>query len=169
MAENPFSTPATRQLDALGIPYRIFQHAGPLRSLEQAAAERGQRPEQVMRSIVFRLSAGEFVMALATGAGQLDWARLRAHLGRSRMSMASEAETLAVTGYRRGAVNPLGLPAAMRILVDRSVLRQEEISMGSGVPGAAVILRTADLLRALPTAEVGDFCLECASPSGSAP
>ena len=52
------STPVTHYLDEKGIKYRFFMHPGAVHSLEQAAAERGQRPEQIIRSIVFRLSHG---------------------------------------------------------------------------------------------------------------
>jgi hypothetical protein len=37
------------------------------------------------------------------------------------------------------------------------VLVQEVISLGSGVRGSAIVLTTADLRRALPDAEIGDF------------
>jgi len=57
-------TPATRTLDLLGIPYWLFEHPRPPESLEQAARERGQTPGQVVRSILFRLSEGQFAMAL---------------------------------------------------------------------------------------------------------
>jgi hypothetical protein len=36
-------------------------------------------------------------------------------------------------------------------------LAQEVISLGSGIRGSAVILTVADLQRALPDAEIGDF------------
>jgi prolyl-tRNA editing enzyme YbaK/EbsC (Cys-tRNA(Pro) deacylase) len=71
--------------------------------------------------------------------------------------MASEEEVLAVTGYPLGAVSPLGVSAPLRVLVDRSVLAAEEISLGSGVRYTTVILHSADLLKALPGAEVGDY------------
>jgi prolyl-tRNA editing enzyme YbaK/EbsC (Cys-tRNA(Pro) deacylase) len=71
--------------------------------------------------------------------------------------MASEDEVLAATGYERGAVSPFGLPAPMRVLVDESVLAQSEISIGSGVRGLTVILRSDDLRRALDDAEVGAY------------
>ena len=45
----------------------------------------------------------------------------------------------------------------MRVLLDRSVLEQGEDSMGSGVRGTAVILRTADLLAALGDVAIGEF------------
>ena len=46
------STPVTRALDDIGIPYRFFVHEGKVHSLEQAAEERGQRPKQIVRSIL---------------------------------------------------------------------------------------------------------------------
>ena len=151
------ATPVSRALAANGIAHSVLKHPGPLRSLEQAAEERGQRPEQVVRSIVFRTAAGEFVMVLVAGPAQISWPQLRAYLGQSRLTTATEEELLDVTGYTRGAVAPFGLPAPMRVLVDRGVLREEVLSMGSGVQGTTVILRSVDLMAALPTAEVGDF------------
>lgn len=154
--ENP-STPVTRYLDDKGIPYRFFRHPGQVHSLEQAAQERGQRPEQVIRSIVFRLSKGGFVMVLVAGERQVAWRALRKHLGTSRISMASEAEILEMTGYPLGAVSPFGLPSPMRTLVDRSVLLEQEISVGSGVRYTTVIMQREDFMRALGEVEVGEF------------
>jgi Cys-tRNA(Pro)/Cys-tRNA(Cys) deacylase len=123
-------------------------------SLEQAAQERGQRLEQVVRSIVFRLGEDEFVMALVAGPAQISWRELRQYLGRSRLTMASEAEVLASTGYRIGTVSPFGLPGPMRILIDPKVFDEAEISIGSGVPSTGIILASADLRSGLPKAEV---------------
>lgn len=148
------STPVTRALDALQIPYRTFQHAGPVESLEQAASERGQLPEQVIRSIVFRLSADAYVMVLMAGAQQVSWSALRKYLDVSRVSMANADELRTVTGYEIGAVSPFGLPHPMRVLADPGVFASPEISIGSGVRGLTVILSSADLERALPDAEI---------------
>jgi Cys-tRNA(Pro)/Cys-tRNA(Cys) deacylase len=154
------NTPVTRDLDKKKIPYRVFTHPGPIHSLEQAAEERGQRPEQVVRSIVFRLSEKTFVMALAAGPRQISWQALREYLGVKRMSMASPQEILNQTGYVTGAVSPFGLPEAMRILVDENVFQEEEISIGSGVRYTTVILRSQDLKLALGEVEIGRFVEE---------
>ena len=154
----PNSTPVTRTLDAMGVPYRTFTHPGAVHSLEQAAAERGQRPEQVVRSILFRLGDADFVMVLVAGPGQLSWPALRKYLGVSRMTMANEEEVLAATGAPRGAVSPFGLPLAVRILADESIFTEEEVSIGSGLRGTTVILAQADLQRALGEVERGAFC-----------
>jgi Cys-tRNA(Pro) deacylase len=151
------STPVTRALDEKGVAYRLFTHPGPVHSLEQAAQERGQRPEQVLRSIVFRLGEEKYVLVVAAGPRQLSWPALRECLGVARMSMASPEEVLQRTGYQTGAVSPFGLPEPMRVLVDENVLKEDEVSIGSGVRYTTVILHTEDLMRALGEVEVGRF------------
>lgn len=146
--------PVSLALEELGVPHRVFRHEQPVHSFEQAAADRGQRPSQVVRSILFRVSEDEFVMALIAGPAQISWKLLRKLLGRSRVSMASEDEVLTVTGYRIGTVGPFGLANPLKVLVDTGVTAEEEVSIGSGMRNTAVILRSADLLRALPNAEV---------------
>jgi prolyl-tRNA editing enzyme YbaK/EbsC (Cys-tRNA(Pro) deacylase) len=81
-------------LEKLNIPHRVFQHEGPVASLEQAASDRKQRPEQVVRSILFQIRPEEFLMVLVAGPAQVDWKKLRQLVGRSRMRMATEAEVL---------------------------------------------------------------------------
>jgi Cys-tRNA(Pro)/Cys-tRNA(Cys) deacylase len=151
------TTPVTRHLDTLGIPYQTFRHPGPVASLEQAARERNQQAKQVIRSIVFRAGEGVFVLVLMAGAEQVGWRALRRYLRQSRLTMATEPELIQFTGYMAGAVSPFGLPAPMRILIDERVLQNDVVSIGSGERGLTVIITTADLRRALPDAEVGQY------------
>jgi Cys-tRNA(Pro)/Cys-tRNA(Cys) deacylase len=153
----PLSTPASRALDGLGVPYRLFEHSQPPVSLEEAARARGQAPEQVIRSILFRHEREYFVMVLIAGPGQIAWKRVREHLGVTRLSMATEEEVRAVTGYEIGAVCPFGLPQPVRLLADVSVFQPDEVSLGSGRRGTAIVIKSSDLRRALPSAEIGVF------------
>jgi len=147
-------TPVSRVLSQRDIPHQVFKHPGPIRSLEQAASERGQRPDQVVRSILFRISGDEFVMVLVAGPQQIAWRALRSYLKQPRMTTASREEVLRVTGYELGAVSPFGLPAPMRVLVDESVVVPAEVSIGSGERGVTIILKRDDLLRALGEVEL---------------
>jgi Cys-tRNA(Pro)/Cys-tRNA(Cys) deacylase len=149
--------PVSRILTERGIPHRIFRHPGPVHSLEQAAIERGQTPEQIIRSIVFRLGAGEFLLVLVAGPTQISWQALRTFLGQSRLTMASEKEVFEATGYRPGAVSPFGLPSPMRILADQNIFLPEEISLGSGERGVTIIIKSIDLKKALGEVEIGQF------------
>src|SRR5512142_3229161 len=93
-------------------------------------------------------------MVLVGGPAQISWKKLRKLVGQSRLTMASEAEVLEVTGYQIGAVNPFGLPRPLKVLVDPGVLAEEEVSLGSGVRGVAIIIKSKDLMRGLEQGEV---------------
>ena len=162
MNEKP---PASIALEKLNIPHRVFYHKTPVTSFEQAAADRNQRPEQIVRSILFQIRPGEYLMVLVAGPDQIDWKKLRQLVKRSRIRMATEEEVLEVTGYHVGTVSPFGLKNQARpdwqsqdrrvkVLIDASVLREDEISIGSGVRNVAIILKSTDLRRAVGDAEI---------------
>jgi prolyl-tRNA editing enzyme YbaK/EbsC (Cys-tRNA(Pro) deacylase) len=68
--------------------------------------------------------------------------------------MATEEEVLEITGYRVGTVSPFGLKNQVRVLIDASVLREAEVSTGSGVRNMAIILKSKDLHQALGESEI---------------
>lgn len=146
--------PVSLVLEKMNVPHRVFRHETPVDSLEKAASDRGQRPSQVVRSILFRVTEDEFALVLAAGPGQVSWKLLRKLLGKSRITMATEDEVLTVTGYRVGTVGPFGLLKPVRMLVESGLLKEEEVSIGSGMRDTAVIIKSADLLKALGDVEV---------------
>ena len=150
------SSLVTRALDAAGVAYTLHHHDRPVTSLEQAASERGLRPAQIVRSLVFRSEDGSFLIVLAPGPQQASWPKLRRHLGVSRLTTATPEEVLRVTGYPTGAVSPLGLATSVRILADQTLRQEQTVSIGAGIRDAGVVLQTEDLLR-LVQPEMGDF------------
>jgi Cys-tRNA(Pro)/Cys-tRNA(Cys) deacylase len=150
-------SPAASALEALKIPYRQFIHSSPPTTIEQAAAERNQEINQVVRSILFRLSEGEYAMVLIAGPYQVSWQALRNHFQQSRLTIASAEEVKEVTGYEIGAVSPFGLPQPLPILVDEGVLSQPAVSLGSGIRGTTILITQENLLKALGEVEVGRF------------
>jgi len=150
-------SPSIRRLRELGIDFWVFVHPSPVSSLEQAAFERGLSPDQIIRSILFRLPESEYAMVLMPGLRQIPWKALRVHFKTNRLTLASEQEVKEVTGFELGAVNPLGLPTPMRIVLDASLLNLATVSLGSGIRGTGLILSTSSLISALPQHEVVDF------------
>ena len=146
--------PASIALKKLNIPHQVFAHKSSVTSFEQAASDRKQRPEQIVRSILFQIRPEEFWMVLVAGRDQIDWKKLRQLVKRSRIRMATEDEVLEVTGYRVGTVSPFGLKTPVNVLIDASVLKEEEISIGSGVRNMAIIMKSADVQRALGNPEI---------------
>lgn len=154
IVENIINTPASAWLENQGIPFRLFIHLKNILNLEQAALERNQTTEQIIRSILFRLSKNEFILVVAAGTGQISWKALRSYLNTSRISLANDQEVERITGARPGAVSPFGLPGPVRILADPNIFNPDEVSMGSGVLGAAVILTKCSLKQALGNVEI---------------
>jgi Cys-tRNA(Pro)/Cys-tRNA(Cys) deacylase len=146
--------PASVALEQLNIPHQVFRHEIPVLSFEQAASDRNQRPEQIVRSILFQVRPDEFLMVLVAGRAQVDWKKLRQLVKRSRVRMATEEEVLEVTGYRIGTVSPFGIKSPVKVMIDTSVLQEKEISLGSGVRNMAIIMNSADLRRALGDVEI---------------
>jgi Cys-tRNA(Pro)/Cys-tRNA(Cys) deacylase len=151
------TTLATEELEAKRIPYQLFVHKEPILSFEQAALERNQSTDQIVRSILFRLPKEEFVMVLAPGTNQISWSSLRKYLNTSQITMANKEQVLEQTGFRIGSVTPFGLKKSIRIIVDENIHNQDEISIGSGVIGTAIIIKKDELLKALGSYEMGSF------------
>ena len=96
-------------------------------------------------------------MVLMAGPAQIDWKSLRKYVGRSRVRMATEEEVLDVTGYRVGTVSPFGMKNQIQVLIDASVLKEAEISVGSGVRNMAIIMKSADLRKVFAASAVVSF------------
>ncbi len=152
--------PASLALDSLGIEHRVFLHEQPVSSFEEAASHRNQRPEQIVRSILFQIRDGEFLMVLMAGPAQIDWKSLRQFVKRSRIRMATEEEVLEVTGYKVGTVSPFGVKNQVQVLIDASVLKEAEISIGSGIRNMAIIMQSADLRRVFESSAVVSLAVD---------
>jgi prolyl-tRNA editing enzyme YbaK/EbsC (Cys-tRNA(Pro) deacylase) len=63
------------------------------------------------------------------------------------MSMPSAEVALAVTGYERGTITPLGSTHAWPVVADASLART--VSIGGGAHGVALSVDAAELVRVL--------------------
>jgi Cys-tRNA(Pro)/Cys-tRNA(Cys) deacylase len=143
-----------RALAALeDVPHSVLRH-GPVSSLEEAALARGVSPAAVVKTLVVRRGAGDYLFVLVPGDRQISWPKLRALLGVSRMTLPSAEEALEATGYERGAITPFGATTAWPVVAD-SAITGEEITLGGGAHGVAVKLLADDAIAALD-AQVAD-------------
>ena len=145
--------PAEDALAATGIGYRLIQH-GPVRSLAEAAETRGVRPAQVVKTLVVRRGADDFLFVLVPGDRTISWPKLRARLGVSRLSMPDAAVAQQVTGYERGTITPFGSVRRWPVIADERLAGQQ-ITLGMGQHGLAAAVDADQAIRALG-AEVAD-------------
>ena len=130
----------------LGLAHEVTRH-GPVSSLEEAAAARGVEPHQLVKTMVVRVSADEYVFVLVPGDREIAWPKLRALLGVNRLTMASADTAYDVTGYVRGTITPLGSQTPLRVVADASL--SGRISLGGGAHGVALTVDAAELGTAL--------------------
>src|SRR5512144_2674989 len=94
----PADTPAIAALRATGVPFRVVrtERAG---SAEESAALQGIPVGALLRTIVVRRGAGDYLFVLVPAGRRFDWSRLRTLLGVRRMTLPDAEEARAVTGY----------------------------------------------------------------------
>ncbi len=141
-------TPASRAIAGAGVPYRLVRTDRP-GSVEESAALQGIAVGNLLRTIVIRRGAGDYVFVLVPGGRQIDWPKLRAHLGVKRLSLPDAAEAREATGYERGAITPFGSRGAWPVVADAVIPDLARVAIGGGGHGVNLHLEAADLLRAL--------------------
>src|SRR4029079_3370043 len=78
-------TPAIRALRETGVEFSVVQTARP-ESVEESARTQGIDTGSLLRTIVIRRGENDYVFVLVPGGREIDWPKLRAHLGVRRLS-----------------------------------------------------------------------------------
>ena len=137
---------AVAAAEALRLPFQEVRH-GPVKSLAEAAAARGVSPAQVVKTLVVRVTDEDYRFVLVPGDREIAWPKLRALVGVSRLSMPGADVALAVTGYERGTITPLGSTRAWPVIADASMTGT--VSIGGGAHGVALNVDAEELVTAL--------------------
>ncbi len=152
------SVRATRALAALraaGVPFRYVRTEIPHSPVESAQLQ-GIPLGSLLRSILVRRAADDYLFVLVPGGRRFDWPKLRAHLGTNRISLPDADEAKAETGYERGAITPFGARRPWPVIADASIISLPLVAIGGGARGVNVHLAPADLVAATG-AEVVDI------------
>ena len=139
-----------------------MDHDDAARTAQQAADALGVACGQIAKRIVFRREAdGAAVLVITSGDRRVDQNKVDAIVGRT--GRADSAFVKARTGYSIGGVPPVAHAQPPVTLIDRELLRFDEIWAAAGHPHAVFRLRPLDLER-LTGAPVADVAQEPAAP-----
>lgn len=141
-------TPGLRALEGADLAFEVVR-TERARSAQESAEFQGIELGQLLRTIVVRRGADDYVFVLVPGGRQIDWPKLRAHLGVSRLSLPDAEEAKAATGYERGAITPFGSSNPWPVIADPAIPSLEEVAIGGGGHGINLHLRGADLVAFL--------------------
>jgi Cys-tRNA(Pro) deacylase len=141
-------TPGIEAARAAGIAFDVVRTERPS-SAEESASLQGIELSQLLRSIVVRRGTDDYVFVLVPGGRQIDWPKLRAHLGVKRLSLPDQDEAKAATGYERGAITPFGSATRWPVVADETVLRPARVAIGGGARGVNLHLSPEDLIASV--------------------
>ncbi|MFA0889077.1 MAG: Cys-tRNA(Pro) deacylase [Synergistales bacterium] len=143
-------TNAARQLDRLGLPYRLVEYAFDENDLGAVAvAEKVGIPlERVFKTLVVRGDKTGVFLAVVPGDAELDLKSAAELTGNKRCEPVHLKEVLPLTGYQRGGVSPLGAKKNFPVIIDLSAFDHVEISVSAGLRGLQMFLNPEDLVCA---------------------
>ncbi len=135
----------------------IIQLEVPTPTVETAAAAVGTRPEQIVKSLLFRVR-DRFALAITCGTLPVEKRVLASHygVGRKKVDLADAETVQAVTGYSVGSVPPFGHRQPIPTFLDLRVLNHNEVYAGGGGENSLVRLNPEDILK-FTRAEVLDL------------
>lgn len=134
---------------ARGLPIEIITFAESTRTAGDAATAVGCEVGQIVKSLVFSVD-GQPVIALVSGANQLDTRKLANLLGISRKKVERADADLVrtATGFAIGGVPPFGHTTAMPIYVDQDLTRYQVVWAAAGTPNTVFAVTPQALIEA---------------------
>ena len=137
-----------------GHPHAPVMLDDAARTAQQAADALGVTVGQIAKSIIFRRRQDDAaVLVITSGDRRVDEKKVAALVG--RIGRADAEFVKARTGFTIGGVSPVGHATPPVTLIDRELLRFDEIWAAAGHPHGVFKLRPQDLV-ALTGAPVAD-------------
>jgi len=133
-------------LDSHHIKYTIISHS--LAYTAQGIAALTHTPGEEMAKTVIVKMDDKLAMAVLPASCHVDLAMLRAETGAKTISLASETEFMdQFPGCETGAMPPFGNLYGMRVFVDKSLTKDEDIAFNAGSHRELVRLGYEDFER----------------------
>lgn len=106
-------------------------------TVDLAAKALGREPGEIAKSLALRLKDGSVIILVVCGTARIDNRRYKdAFLCKAQM--LSFEDTLAATGHPVGGVCPFALPDGIKVYLDESLKRYEEVYPAAGTGNSAV-------------------------------
>ena len=149
------STRAIRYLEQKKVPFEIVKYEHEEKGAEFAARASGYALERTVKTLVVDLGGRQYWLVLMPGDSQLSMKRLAKFCGVKRAAMADTQTAERITGYLVGGISPLGTKLKLRVVMEKSILKFEEILINAGQRG--IMLKIApEIIRTLLDCWVAD-------------
>lgn len=134
-------------LDQHGIPYRLIDHA-PEGRTEIVSPMRGNALSQAAKCIILMVKIGKkvtrYVLGVIPGDAKVDFNAVKTLLGGTYVSFASPDIAERLAGSVAGTILPFAFNAELELVVDPSLLDNEEIFFNAARLDRSMVLKTKD-------------------------
>lgn len=142
-------TNAARILDREGVAYELREYVVDENDLSapHVAEAIGMPPEQVFKTLVARGDRTGVLLACIPANTELDLKAIASASGNKKVELVPVKEVLALTGYIRGGVSPVGTRKPYPLYLDETAILWDVISVSAGVRGCQMLLAPDQLVR----------------------
>ena len=142
---------------AVGLDVDVVEFPDGTRTADDAAAAVGCKVDQIVKSMIFAAGPDrEIVLALTSGANQVDGDELAVLAGVDACHRATVDEVRETTGFAIGGVAPLGHLNPLRTWIDPHLVTFDTIWAAAGSPRHVFAVDPSKLVE-LTGATVADF------------
>lgn len=134
-------------LDKHNASYRLINHL-PEGRTEIVSPMRGNALSQAAKCIILMVKVGKkvtkFVLAVVPGDARVDLNAVKALLGGTYISFASADIAERLAGSVAGTILPFSFSPELELIVDPSLLKNEEIYFNAARLDRSMVLKTSD-------------------------
>ena len=142
-------TNAARILDSHQIAYELISYEVDENDLgaENVAKKCHIPVEQSVKTLVLQGDKTGILVACVPGNCEIELKKLAKLSGNKKVEMVPMKNILALTGYIRGGVSPLGMKKKYPTFIDETAILFDRIYVSAGMRGMQIILRPDDLIQ----------------------
>lgn len=137
---------AQAHLAQFGLEQRIRLFDSSSATVELAALAVGCEPARIAKTLSFLLPDGP-ILILAAGDAKIDNSSFKAHF-QVKAKMIPSEQVDALIGHAVGGVCPFGIRPGVRVYLDESLRRFDQVYPAAGTANSAVSLSIEELERA---------------------
>jgi Ala-tRNA(Pro) deacylase len=134
-------------LDQQGIPYRLIDHA-PEGRTELVSAMRGNTLSQAAKCIILMVKLGKkvtrYILAVVPGDARVDLPTVKTLMQGTYVAFASSKIAERLAGSVTGTILPFSFNPELDVVVDPSLLENEEIYFNAARLDRSMALKTRD-------------------------
>lgn len=142
-------TNAMRMLTSAKIPFEVLEYVVDENDLSgvHIAEQLNFPPKQMFKTLVARGDkTGPLVFCIPV-AEEINLRAAASITGNKKIEMIHVKDLLALTGYIRGGVSPIGMKKKFPTFIDESAMNFDKITVSSGTRGAQLLLDRAALVE----------------------